>query len=545
MTESTTTAVISLLHEPAGARSSAMRLFRERPVLAWTLERLSRAQRVEQMVLICWEDQQADVNAIAGEAGACVLVKSPRTRIASVEQVSAAQRWSDGWRGGLLGTCHFDRGFHAAYVMEALKNLYAEDALAAGNLVLLIDPASALVDANLVDAMVAHADGHSHREFFFTQAAPGLAGVLFRAPLLERLAKGNSFPGRVLSYSPDLPGLDPVTNDMCVAVPPAIARTMHRFALDSDRQIQRITEAAADLNGHLIASDAQKLVAILDAYPQRDAHPREVVLELTTQRAARPIFAPATHLHLGRGEMKMDAIARVIEEVRGVDDLRLTLGGAGDPLLHSRFADVLKMISEAGIAALHVETDLLEIPPLAFEAISESSIDILSIHLPAATAATYQRVMGIDGLAKVIDNLKRLLAKKRALPLVVPTFMKCRENLAEMEAWYDHWIRVLGAAVICGPTDFAGQIPDCGVADMSPPRRRPCARLVSRMTILSNACVASCEQDVLGKQAMGCAKRDGVTAIWQGCIGELRKDHEANRLAGRPLCGSCKEWHRP
>lgn len=545
MNESGTTAVISLLHEPAGARSSAMRIFRDRPVLAWTLERLSRSKRVEQMVVICWDDQQTEVNAIAGEAGACVLVKSPRTRIASVEQVSAAQRWSDGWRGGLLGTCHFDRGFHAAYVIEALKNLYPDDALDAAHLVLLIDPASALVDADLIDAMVAHADGHGHREFFFTQAAAGLAGVLFRAPLLERLAKGNSFPGRVLSYSPDLPGLDPVTNDMCIAVPPAIARTLHRFTLDSDRQVRRITEAAADLNGHLIASDAQKLVAILDAYPQRDPHPREVVLELTAQRAARPIFAAGTHLELGRGEMDMLAIARVIEELRGVDDLRLTLGGAGDPLLHSRFADILKLISEAGIAALHVETDLLQVSPQAIDAIGESSVDILSVHLPASTAATYQRVMGVDGLAKVIENLKRLLAKKRALPLVVPTFVKCRENLAEMEAWYDHWIRVLGTAVIAGPTDFAGQIPDCGVADMSPPRRRACARLRSRMTILSDGRVASCEQDVMGKQAMGCASSDGVNAIWQGRIGELQKDHEANRLAGRPLCGSCREWHRP
>ena len=75
-----------------------------------------------------------------------------------------------------------------------------------------------------------------------------------------------------------------------------------------------------------------------------------------------------------------------------------------------------------------------------------------------------------------MDNLARLIHRRqssgRGTPLIVPTFVKTAANLAEMEAWYDHWLRCLGCTVIAGPGDFAGQIPDVSLVQMEPPRRR-------------------------------------------------------------------------
>jgi hypothetical protein len=535
----TTTAILSLLHEPPTPRNSAARQFRHQPVLAWTLQRLTKSQHIDAITLICWDDQQQAVSEIAAEFDAAVLVKTPRTSIPLLDRISASQRWSDGWRGGLQATCCFDRGFHAPFIQEALSRAPATD------FILLVDPASALVDPELIDAIISHAIAHPHREFFFTQAAPGLAGVLVKPALLDRLAQANSHPGRLLAYSPDTPGLDPITNDMCVPIAPALARPTHRFTLDSDRQVHRLTTATADLNGQLITSSAQKIEAIVSAYPISDRQPREVVLELTTRRATRPIFSPATHLHLGRGDMRFESIAPILEQLAGIDDLRLTLSGVGDPLLHPRFGEILKLVTDAQIAAVHIETDLLDLSDAALHAILNSRVDVLTVHLPAATAATYQRIMGIDGFAQVFENLKRLLGTQAALPLIVPTFTKCRENLEEMEAWYDHWLRVLGTAVITGPSDYAAQIPDHAVADMSPPRRRSCARLQTRMTLNSDGTIPSCEQDVLAKQTMGHALHDGVAKTWLNPLQILRDDHDSNQLQSRPLCTTCKEWHRP
>jgi hypothetical protein len=535
----TTTAILSLLHETPAPRNSATRQFRHQPVLAWTLQRLTQSQHIDAVTLICWDDQQQAVSAIAAEFDARVLVKTPRTAIPTLDRISAAQRWSDGWRGGLQGTCFFDQGFHAPFIQEALARGSTPD------YILLIDPASGLVDPELIDAIIAHAIAHPHREFFFTQAAPGLAGVLLKPALLDRLAQANSHPGRLLAYAPDMPGLDPITNDMCVPVPPALARTAHRFTLDSDRQIHRLSAATADLNGQLITSDAQRIEAIVAGYPISDRQPREVVLELTTRRATRPSFSPATHLNPARGDMPFESIGPILTQLGGIDDLRLTLAGVGDPLFHPRFAEILRLITEMQIPAVHVETDLIDLSDAALHSLLNSRIDILSIHLPAATAATYQRIMGIDGFARVFENLKRLLAARTALPLIVPTFTKCRENLEEMEGWYDHWLRILGTAVITGPTDYAGQIPDHAAADMSPPRRRPCARLQTRMTLQSDGTIPSCEQDVLATQPMGHALQDGLASTWQNPLQVLRDNHDSNNLQSHPLCIACREWHRP
>ena len=58
------TAVLSMIHE-SDLQNSATRLFRGEPVLAWTLRRLERTQRLAHMVVLCWEDQLSDVEPIA------------------------------------------------------------------------------------------------------------------------------------------------------------------------------------------------------------------------------------------------------------------------------------------------------------------------------------------------------------------------------------------------------------------------------------------------------------------------------------------------
>src|SRR5688572_21248061 len=143
------TAVLSMLHEPA-VRNSATRLFRGEPVLRWTLDRLNRASRVTAAAILCWEDQLDAVVPLAEQTRTDVLAKGPRVTVPEIESIAAARRWADGWRGGLLGTCEFDRGFHAGWTDEIAGKL-ASDAI------LLVDPSAGLIDPGLVDGLIVHA----------------------------------------------------------------------------------------------------------------------------------------------------------------------------------------------------------------------------------------------------------------------------------------------------------------------------------------------------------------------------------------------------
>jgi hypothetical protein len=157
-------------------------------------------------------------------------------------------------------------------------------------------------------------------------------------------------------------------------------------------------------------------------------------------------------------------------------------------------------------------------------------------------------MMGVDGFSLALENV-RLLEQEvkragRGTPLIAMLFTKTAVNLAEMELWYDYWIRRLGHAVIVGPSDFAGQIPDLALADMASPVRRPCARLSSRMTVLCDGTIVSCEQDVFGKQPMGILGEMPIQEIWQQSFGALRQCHAKANWSANPLCGKCREWHR-
>jgi hypothetical protein len=534
------TAILSMLHEPAG-RGSAARLFRGTPVLAWTLDRLSRAAGIESTVILCWDDQLPAVEPLLATRQASIVAKGPRHAIAPLDALTTARKWADGWRSGLLHTCDFDLGFHGPW-SSAIAGQFDADA------VVLIDPAAGLVDPQLLDRLVVHAAGHPDTELIFSPAAPGLGGVLLRRPLLQRLADAGVHPGKILHYLPDHPVHDPCSSEGCLPIAAPLARTLHRFKLDSDRQIQRIARATEALNGQLIVSHAEELVARMTAHEHPDDLPRELLLELTTARRTAPIFSPCNLAGVQRPDLTLELARPLLRQLAAADDARLTLAGVGDPLLSPAFFDILAAAAEAGIHAIHVETDLYALAPGSIERLAQSNLDIVSFHLPAVSIGVYEAIMGVNALAAVLENVKGfLLARQsagRSAPLLVPIFTKCHQNFAEMEPWYDQWLRALGAAVIRGPSDCAGLLPDHAVADMAPPLRKPCARLAQRLTILSDGRAVACEEDVLGRQPLGQVGRDSLSSLWQA-LNPLRAVHAAAGWATHPLCKTCKQWHRP
>jgi hypothetical protein len=128
---------------------------------------------------------------------------------------------------------------------------------------------------------------------------------------------------------------------------------------------------------------------------------------------------------------------------------------------------------------------------------------------------------------------------------MVPVFIKTQQNLAEMETFYDQWLKMVGCAVIEGPSDFAGLIPDTALADMAPPRRSACARLNSRLAVLCDGTFVACEQDVLGANRWGTSVRDSLQEVWTKRMAQLRADHGCGAGSNHGLCGKCREWHRP
>ncbi len=528
-------AVLSLLHQSA-ADHSGTRSFRHCPVIDWTLRRLQNCSQLHSLAILCWEDQMEILAPIAAARGAYMLAKGPRMALPSVQSIAAAQRWSDGWRGGLQRCCALDQGFYGPWVLELVEKLQAQAAV-------LVDPAAALIDPALVDQLALKTDSTPAVPMAFIHAPPGLTAGLLELDLLKQLAGAKSYPGRLLNYLPDQPMRDPLAGPMCVEPPMRVANSTCDLRMDSQRHIKQLGQALHPLNGQLITTAAQPIVELLESadWPRPM---RELVLEINCRRDTRPVFFP----QVDRADMSPATAQAIFQQLARIDDLRLTLAGAGDPLLSEHFFSIALQARQCGIKAIHVQTDLLNVPAQVLEQLVKLQVDVISINMPALSAGMYRALMGVDGLGRVVENI-RLLCQLRAaadsgVPLIVPTFVKCRQNLGEMEGWYDQWLRALGSAVICAPSDFGGLVEPMGVADMAPAGRVPCRTLAQRMIILSDGAVVACQRDLAGKFPLGRVPQDPLDALWDGPLRQWRHSHQQGHYAAGGACAACKEWHQ-
>lgn len=209
--------------------------------------------------------------------------------------------------------------------------------------------------------------------------------------------------------------------------------------------------------------------------------------------------------------------ARLVRDVASRSpDLGVTLAGAGDPLLHPRWREVVDRARESGAAGVHVRTDLVGGVAEA-DALLAGGVDVVSIDLLADTPETYRRLMGVDAHAQVVRGIERLLegrSRDGGLPAlwVVPRMTRCDAVYQELERFYDTWIMRCGAAVI-DPLPRVGSGDRIEPLPLSPPARR--IRDATQMLVLSDGRVPEDERDLLGETWVGSIHEVGAMELWR------------------------------
>ena len=172
------------------------------PVLRRTVERISRATQIDGVHVLCPSAQFDRCAALLKGTGAHVhrhdAGPSPWGQL-----VQTARKWSlDGWRGGIGGTTSFDEHTDCRIIEGLLRGVECEA-------VLSIPAASPLIDPALADQMIQHRNSLGENvRLVFTQAPPGVAGVLLDTNLVKELQQKNSPVGWVFGYKPDSPEKD-------------------------------------------------------------------------------------------------------------------------------------------------------------------------------------------------------------------------------------------------------------------------------------------------------------------------------------------------
>ncbi|MEX2218483.1 MAG: 6-hydroxymethylpterin diphosphokinase MptE-like protein [Phycisphaerales bacterium] len=527
-------------------RDLAAPLIAGRSALRRTLDRLARCRELDGVLLLA-----TDPAALAPQIG--VAPHGLRLDIARVappspgraRAVAAARLWSAHcWRGGLSGLTVYDEVLDPAALAPILEERRIDGAA-------LIGPDWALVDPALIDAAAAQfrqgwsADGSAGRvRLAFCQAPPGLGAAVIDRTLVRELAS-NSAAGALatiggrLGYTPVAPMPDPIANlradssgkPVCIAAAPAVRDCGLRFIADSAPGCALLAATTRSLGGAWASAGAEEIArhAAAAAPPPL---PREYTLELCPGRltsgprgqwlrsAPEPVERPALAPALAESLFAQIAAAR--------DDAVLTFFGAGDPLLHPDLPRLVGAARRAGIAGIHIRTDLLGDERQA-HALLEAAPDIISVDLMAESAAAYRALMGADLFERARGNLIRLLeaaAPAREahgglpFPWIVPRTTRCDGTYEEIEAFYDRWLLGAGAAVIDAlPRAIEGQ----RIEPLPPPAPAARRAAADHLAIRSDGTIAPRTQAPFGP-ARGIADltREPLAAAWKRALAKQR-----------------------
>ena len=526
----------SRLAAPLGSRS----------VLGHTLERLGRVAGLERRCMVVRPQHESAARALVSDGRYDVEIlaidqgRRPRRGL-----IRSARKWNlESWRGSVCGATWFDEFVEPLCVGQVLDH-YGCDA------VLCLDGAQPALDPQIASAMIAHKIEHADEvRFVFTQAPPGLAGIILRRDITRDLLKHDMPIGLHLSYRPEIAQGDPITRENCLQIDPTVMHTAARLTGDTERSLELLRSAFSDLGEDCTAAALCEWIAA-DGHDRGGPLPVEVELEITTDDPLPDTtLRPRGKRVPGRCCDDLDAIARVAADLAALDDRLLMLGGFGDPLMHPRFAEICRLIRAAGVCGLGVATPLVELSDQDLDALLTQQVDVVQVLLDAHCRETYQRVHQADHFETVLANVQRVQSARQERvvpqPLLIGSITRFAATLDDIEPFFDHWIRTAGSAVITGYSDYGGKMPADSLLTTEPPMRAPCRRLASRMMLLADGSAVLCSQDIEGRMTIGNWHEQRLAEIWASqerlAAGTA---HGKLSLSTLPLCGECGEWFRP
>lgn len=437
------------------ARSLDAPVGAERNVLRFTLERLAQARTVGRVIVLC--DDPERVRAIAGAAPAGLTLdivqrENPGTPMPS-PRVASARRWgSASWRGGPGGLLAHDEVFDAREAAAIMRLFNLPGAIILGADWCLIDPA-------LADEIVRrHWSAPAQHRLVFCQAPPGLAPIYIDAGLTHELAQAGPLAslGMLLGYQPAAPRPDPIAKGACVTINASVRDLGVRCIAGDAASLGAMQQALRVLGDRALEAGTDELAPLwadrLEALHERG--PAHIELELCTGRLTSgllgawrrgPYEAPE------RRPAPIEGVRAALTEAAGArPGVLLTLAGAGDPLRHPQWRECVQAAHEAGIAGVHLRTDLL-CDEATCQALLAAPLDAISIDLGAHRPETYARLRGINGLDAARAGALRLAQAARAGaggPWIVPRLVKCDDVIGEFEDFYDFWLSRTGACVL-------------------------------------------------------------------------------------------------
>lgn len=459
------------------------------------------------------------------------------------ESMIRARKWSlESWRGGVFYTMSFDE-FANPYLMNWIFD--KEDPSG----VLVVNDTSLFLDKDIITRLCQLHEHHKKTEmFYFTQAAVSMGGEIYCRIITRSLQEKNVTIRSALYYNPEKTERDFILRPSNLFLERKYRYTRGRFSADTKRHFEMMKKLWSDLPDPENATGIELLDLYTSDHSYRsDSGPREVIIEITSRNNYECEFMP--NGKTGRdGDMSLENFKKVIDGLPDYDDICLTFGGFGEPLLHPELPEMINYAKQKGVFGIHIETDGIMFDEEMYNKLLNTDVDLVSFTLLANEPETFKKLTGVDRLKKIEENLLMTVEKRKefkyAHMMTFPEIIKMKDVESEIEEFFDKWYNNFGWTVIRSFNDYCGEFEDKSTIHLYPSQRKICVKLTDRMTVFSDGSVPVCGQDFKASQVLGNAFETPISEIWN-CekLVELRQAHVEGKHVCNPLCAKCKDWY--
>jgi hypothetical protein len=512
---------IDPLRGGTGVERSLELEFGGRTVLRRTIDRLLESEEIEHVCLVAPEnwDHRAALEGLEPSSHLHIVYAPEPVFGAGHADIRAARAWSDSCsRGGIANLCVFDEVFSAKAALLACEHVHANAVLVCGADWPLIAVKEHWGVRGLVERWRSSA---RDLQFVCSLAAPGIGACLLPIESVRLLASsGVRSIGQWIEERADTRNSAEI-----IAIPDFVAAVADRLIMDTPRSVQRVRRALEPLlHGAEISAQAQFEALARHANAPPTFVPQFLTIELNTGRRGCGLASPHRFGTLQRPTMTQKRMDRILARVAEARDVVVTLGGAGDPLVHPDVVEFTNQIRKAGALALSVRSELLSLD--ALEKLATIDPDVISVDLHATNASEYVRMMGFDRFAFAQRAIESVIADRRvetgappwlARPWVLAHIERLRDMVDRIAAFGALWQNRAGGFCVDSPPqidpwgDTILDAPLCaaGFAASSSPSEH------LALTVLSDGRVPAQAGDVLGTTSVGNVDSEDLLTLFR------------------------------
>ena len=512
---------IDPLRGGTGVERSLELEFGGRTVLRRTIDRLLESDEIEHVCLVAPEnwDHRAALEGLEPSSHLHIVYAPEPVFGAGHADIRAARAWSDSCsRGGIANLCVFDEVFSAKAALLACEHVHANAVLVCGADWPLIAVKEQWGVRGLVERWRSSA---RDLQFVCSLAAPGIGACLLPIESVRLLASGAARSiGQWIEERADTRNSAEI-----IAIPDFVAAVADRLIMATPRSIQRVRRALEPLlHGAEISAHAQFEALARHANAPPTFVPQFLTIELNTGRRGCGLASPHRFGTLQRPTMTQKRMDRILARVAEARDVVVTLGGAGDPLVHPDVVEFANQIRKAGALALSVRSELLSLD--ALEKLAAIDADVISVDLHATNASEYVRMMGFDRFAFAQRAIESVIAHRRvetgappwlARPWVLAHIERLRDMVDRIAAFGALWQNRAGGFCVDSPPqidpwgDTILDAPLCAAGFAA--SNSPSEHLA--LTVLSDGRVPAQAGDVLGTTSVGNVDSEDLLTLFR------------------------------